>query len=77
MKILKIWENETKIEFEFFQSLASLEEKINPGQLESDKDRLLLIQEKEQLLRELRSISPRNRPLQEMERIQRYWSSWN
>ena len=51
------------------QSLASLEERINPGELESDKDRLLLIQEKEQLLRELRSISPRNRPLQEMERV--------
>ena len=49
--------------------MASLEERINPGELESDKDRLLLIQEKEQLLRELRSISPRNRPLQEMERV--------
>lgn len=49
--------------------MASLEEKIDPGQLESDKDRLLLIQEKEQLLRELRSISPRNRSLQEMERV--------
>ena len=51
------------------QSLASLEEKIDPGQLESDKDRLLLIQEKESLLRELRSISPRSRSLQEMERV--------
>lgn len=49
--------------------MASLEEKIDPGQLESDKDRLLLIQEKEQLLRELRSISPRTRTLQEMDRI--------
>ena len=39
-----------------FQSLASLEEKINPGQLESDKDQLLLINEKEKLLRELRSL---------------------
>ena len=27
---------------------------MSPGQLESDKDRLLLIQDKEQLLRELR-----------------------
>ena len=43
--------------------MASLEERINPGELESDKDRLLLIQEKEQLLRELRSISPRNNTL--------------
>ena len=53
----------------FFQSLASLEEKIEPGQLDSDKDRLLLIQEKEQLLRELRSISPRSRSLDEMDRV--------
>ncbi len=40
---------------ELQQRLASLEERISPGQLESDNDRLLLIQEKEQLLRELRS----------------------
>ena len=39
---------------ELQQRLASLEERISPGQLESDNDRLLLIQEKEQLLRELR-----------------------
>ena len=31
-----------------------MEERMSPGQLESDKDRLLLIQDKEQLLRELR-----------------------
>ena len=48
------------------QSLAALEERISPGSLESDKDRLLLIQEKEQLLRELRSITPRSRTEQEM-----------
>jgi protein KIBRA len=42
-------------EQELQQRLASLEERISPGQLESDNDRLLLIQEKEQLLRELRS----------------------
>jgi hypothetical protein len=41
-------------EQELQQRLASLEERISPGQLESDNDRLLLIQEKEQLLRELR-----------------------
>jgi hypothetical protein len=52
-----------------FQSLASLEEKINPGELESDQDRLLLIQEKEQLLRELRSINPRSRSHQEMDKV--------
>lgn len=51
------------------QSLASLEEKIDPGQLDSDKDRLLLIQEKEQLLRELRSISPRSRTREEMTEV--------
>merc|ERR1712223_893438 len=43
------------------QSLASLEEKINPGQLESDKDQLLLINEKEKLLRELRSLLSQNK----------------
>ena len=53
----------------FFQSLASLEEKINPGQLESDKDRLLLINEKEHLLRELRSISSRTRSIPELEKL--------
>ncbi|QQP49357.1 Uncharacterized protein FKW44_009997, partial [Caligus rogercresseyi] len=56
---------------EIQQSLASLEEKMNPGQLESDKDRLLLIQEKEQLLRELRSITPRSRSNSEMIDIQK------
>ena len=43
-----------------------MEERMLPGQLESDKDRLLLIQDKEQLLRELRSITPRSRSPQEM-----------
>ncbi|XP_015911058.1 protein kibra [Parasteatoda tepidariorum] len=43
------------------QDLADLEEKMSPGQTESDKDRLLLIQEKEQLLRELRSINIKGR----------------
>ena len=46
-----------------------MEEKIDPGQLDSDKDRLLLIQEKEQLLRELRSISPRSRTREEMTEV--------
>ena len=46
-----------------------MEEKIDPGQLDSDKDRLLLIQEKEQLLRELRSISPRHKSHAEMDRV--------
>ncbi len=42
---------------------------MSPGQLESDKDRLLLIQDKEQLLRELRSITPRSRSPQEMDEV--------
>merc|ERR1719471_1830491 len=56
---------------EIQQQLAALEERISPGQLESDKDRLLLIQEKEQLLRELRSINLRNRSNTEMNDIKR------
>ncbi|XP_046624064.1 protein kibra isoform X1 [Neodiprion virginianus] len=52
------------------QQLADLEEKVIPGQTESDKDKLLLFQEKEQLLRELRSITPRTRTQQDMKDIQ-------
>ncbi|KAK0082818.1 hypothetical protein PV325_009790 [Microctonus aethiopoides] len=52
------------------QQLADLEEKVTPGQTESDKDKLLLFQEKEQLLRELRSITPRTRTHQDMKKIQ-------
>ncbi len=54
----------------FAQSLSSLEDRLSPGQLESDKDRLLLIQDKEQLLRELRAITPRSRSQHEMADIQ-------
>jgi len=46
--------------------LAELEEGVEPGEVESDKDRLLLFQEKEQLVRELRSICPKSRPIHEM-----------
>ncbi|XP_014207758.1 protein kibra isoform X2 [Copidosoma floridanum] len=52
------------------QQLADLEEKVIPGQTESDKDKLLLFQEKEQLLRELRSITPHTRTQQDMKKIQ-------
>ena len=52
------------------QQLADLEEKVTPGQTESDKDKLILFQEKEQLLRELRSITPRTRTQQDMIKIQ-------
>lgn len=54
---------------EIQQQLASLEDRISPGQLESDQDRLLLIQEKEQLMRELRSINSRNRSKSEMHEV--------
>lgn len=51
------------------QQLADHVDKIEPGQLESDKDRLLLIQEKEQYLKELRSLSSKSRSTEEMEDI--------
>lgn len=50
--------------------LSELEESVEPGEVESDRDRLLLFQEKEQLLRELRSVCPKSRPLHEMTGIQ-------
>lgn len=52
------------------QQLADHVEKIEPGQLESDKDRLLLIQEKEQYLKELRSIPAATKTPQEVVTIQ-------
>uniref|UniRef100_A0A1B0EZL0 Protein kibra n=1 Tax=Phlebotomus papatasi TaxID=29031 RepID=A0A1B0EZL0_PHLPP len=52
------------------QQLADHVEKIEPGQLESDKDRLLLIQEKEQFLKELRSIPASSKTPKEMAEIQ-------
>lgn len=52
------------------QQLADHVEKIEPGQLESDKDRLLLIQEKEQYLKELRSIPSAAKSANEVATIQ-------
>lgn len=52
------------------RKLADLDEKVVPGQEESDKDRLLLFQEKEQLLREYKCISPNSRTPEEMIEIQ-------
>lgn len=52
------------------QQLADHVDKIEPGQLESDKDRLLLIQEKEQYLKELRSIPSATKSPQEVASIQ-------
>lgn len=51
------------------EKLANLEERIRPGELESDQDRLLLFQEKKQLLLEYRSISPKSRSEEEMTKI--------
>ncbi|KAK7474264.1 hypothetical protein BaRGS_00034507 [Batillaria attramentaria] len=50
--------------------LANIEDQMIPGQSQCDKDRLLLLQEKEQLLRELRSIDPKGRSEEEMTSIQ-------
>ncbi|XP_068156192.1 protein kibra [Drosophila tropicalis] len=52
------------------QQLADHVERIEPGQLESDKDRILLIQEKEKLLNDLNSISLKSRSLEETQVIQ-------
>ncbi|XP_030370330.1 protein kibra [Scaptodrosophila lebanonensis] len=52
------------------QQLADHVERIEPGQLESDKDRILLIQEKEKLLNDLNSISLKSRSPGEKEVIQ-------
>jgi protein KIBRA len=54
---------------EIQEKLAALEERIKPGELESDQDRLILFQEKKQLLMEYRSITPRSRSDQEMVKI--------
>ncbi|XP_076321261.1 protein kibra-like isoform X2 [Tachypleus tridentatus] len=51
------------------QELADLEDIMSPGQVESDKDRLLLIQEKEQLLREFRSRITKERNQNEIASI--------
>lgn len=54
---------------EIQEKMAALEERIRPGELESDQDRLLLFQEKKQLLLEYRSISPKSRSEEEMTKI--------
>jgi protein KIBRA len=54
------------------EKLAALEERIRPGELESDQDRLLLFQEKKQLLLEYRSISPKSRSEEEMIKIKEW-----
>lgn len=51
------------------QQLANIEELMDPTQTEFDKDRMLLIREKEQLLRELRGLRLDGRPQPEAEEI--------
>lgn len=53
------------------QQLAEHVDKLEPGQLESDKDRILLIQEKEQYLKELRSLSHNPRSKLDANEIQK------
>ncbi|CAD6993333.1 unnamed protein product [Ceratitis capitata] len=48
------------------QQLVDHVERIDPGQLESDKDRILLIQEKEKYLNDLNSISMESRTPKEV-----------
>lgn len=52
------------------QQIAEHVEKIEPNKLESDKDRLLLIQEKEKLLSELRSTSLKHKSPEEITELQ-------
>lgn len=52
------------------ERLAGLEERIQPGEVESDQERLLLFQEKKQLLLEYRSLTAKSRTKEQMERIQ-------
>lgn len=67
---LRLQYNDTKKKIDVLkQLLADLEDDMVPGQNESDKDRLLLVQEKEQLLRELRSIDLKGRSEEEIENV--------
>ncbi|XP_037086614.1 protein kibra-like [Pollicipes pollicipes] len=50
--------------------LADIEDRLQPEQTESDKDRLLLIQEKEQYLRELQRLASCQRSVEEADNIQ-------
>ncbi|XP_078459162.1 LOW QUALITY PROTEIN: protein WWC2-like [Lampetra planeri] len=50
--------------------LAKLEAEAWPGALEADRDRLLLLGEKEELLRELRYVNPRKRSREEATRLE-------
>lgn len=53
------------------EKLAGLEERIQPGEVETDQERLMLFQEKKQLLLEYRSYTSKGRTKEQMEEIQR------
>lgn len=50
--------------------LAKLDSEAWPGVLDSERDRLMLINEKEELLKEMRFISPRKWTQNEVERLE-------
>uniref|UniRef100_A0A8C7E9B7 WWC1-like helical hairpin domain-containing protein n=1 Tax=Nothoprocta perdicaria TaxID=30464 RepID=A0A8C7E9B7_NOTPE len=50
--------------------LAKLDSEAWPGVLDSERDRLILINEKEELLKEMRFISPRKWTRGEVERLE-------
>ncbi|RXG51749.1 Protein KIBRA [Armadillidium vulgare] len=63
---LKLEYDAAKSQIKLLQNdLASLDEHLSPAEMESDRDRLLLIQEKEQLLKEYRAVCDQSsHPLQ-------------
>ncbi|VDI70705.1 protein KIBRA [Mytilus galloprovincialis] len=67
---LKYDEAKTKLS-DLKHKLANVEEQMIPGQNEMDKDRLMLISEKEQLLRELRSIDMKGRSSNDINCVQK------
>eukprot|EP00058_Branchiostoma_floridae_P012661 XP_002598149.1 hypothetical protein BRAFLDRAFT_123294 [Branchiostoma floridae] len=49
--------------------LAEIDDQVLPGVADCDKDRLLLISEKEKLLKELKSVNPRKRTEEDREKL--------
>lgn len=69
---LRLQYNEAKSRMNQLQmDLAHIESQLIPGQIESDRDRLVLIEEKEQLLRELRSLNLKHRTKEDVTYIQK------
>ncbi|KAL2097444.1 hypothetical protein ACEWY4_006651 [Coilia grayii] len=50
--------------------LAKLEDKAWPGSVDVERERLLLLSEKEELLKELQFVSPRRRSVAELQRLE-------